>query len=654
MVHEVLPIARMEELSDIKREVLDVKGNILYLTKDFSQVRSQILGIPLEAAVNRDDLMDGVSTDEIIPNAVCLSYSGEEAGYLGRNLLTGLPGDVIKPGDLKGKFQVLVAGSSFAKGSSRIHAPLAFREAGINIIIAESERIFAENSANCGIYIIDPESEAAKEILDRKSPSMSEVMSGMSSITQEIMKSGGLLPFFRRFENGHVNLPVVENKKRPMTITEKIIAKKLESQNQDKIAYVKPGEEYILEPDQYYGYEIQSSAVISALKDEFGERIVARRPEKITLHNDHTALLNDAKSRNLRKNQAAFGRSLSITVYEADEKKGAPAICHTKMMEDHVLPGQLVLGNDSHTDTLGVLNCLAVGKGAVDLAGAIAYDRMTLKVPESIRVNLSGKLKPGVTIKDFMLQFGSMEELRDEKIGSGRIFEFGGEALEDISIDEQLKLTNMSIELLGFGGIIEPNARIIDYLKRKRGLSDEEITSRVVENDKDAEYYHVFDFDLSTVEPTVAEPGNPQNGRPLSEIKEQNIKINKVYLGSCTHGTVEDLKHAADVLRGRKISKDVRLYVQASSLANQKEAEEKGYLKDIINAGGERLPIGCGACMNAGPGSTEKGEIGLFATNRNLPNRTGKGETYLSSVPVAVASAVMGYICGPEDLPSID
>lgn len=208
----------------------------------------------------------------------------------------------------------------------------------------------------------------------------------------------------------------------------------------------------------------------------------------------------------------------------------------------------------------------------------------------------------------------------------------------------------MSVELLGFTGILEPNIQMLSYIAEHRGMSADEIMSLMVTSDKDAEYAHIFDFDLSSVEPTVATPGDTQNGRPLSEIESQHIKIDKAYIGSCTHGTPEDLKQAADVLRGRKISPDVELYVQASSVTNQHIAETAGYVQDILDAGAQLLPIGCGACMNAGPGSTEEGEIGIFATNRNFPGRTGRGEAYLANPAVTAASAIKGEICGPQSL----
>lgn len=633
------------------KEDLICAGKVLYLTQDSDLIRFQLEGNSI-TEITESELLDNISTDEILPNKAALAYSGREVGHLGNHALTGLKGGVIKPGDLmKEGFSTLVAGNSFARGSSRIHAPLALKEAGIRTIIANAERIFSENCVNTGIYIVDSESTEAKRLLSGHSINLEEIIKNLSPQAKEIIRAGGLLSYLREINDGNLKIPEYFTKPRPMTIAEKIVAKKvLKPDMTTGLSYVMPGQEYIVIPDKYYGYELQSSAVINSLKTEFGDDIPAKRPDKVSLDNDHTALLSTEVTQVLRDGQADFARKLGITVYEADPVSGAPAICHTRMLEGHALPGELILGNDSHTCTVGSLNTLAVGKGAIDLAGAIAFDQMTLKVPETIRINLRGKLPAGVTTKDFMLQFGAMPQLKADRIGSGRVFEFGGEALGDIPFDEQIKLTNLSIELLGFTGVIEPNSQMLDFLKNKRGLSEEEVNNLTVKSDEDAQYSHVFDIDLSTVEQTVSEPGDTQNGRPLSEIKELRIKPDKIYIGSCTHGTVGDLEQAASILRGRKIADGVKLYVQASSINNLEDAKARGYIQELIDAGAELLPIGCGACMNAGPGSTEDGEIGLFATNRNFPGRTGKGETYLSSPLVAAASAIEGYICGPEDI----
>lgn len=640
----------VERLGPQLEKELRITGNILYLTKDPSLIRQQLEGKQL-SNIPQEDLIENISTDVIIPNKACLSWTGKEEGHLGNFVLTGLNGGVIKPGEVtKGNFQALVAGSSFARGSSRIHAPLALQEAGINLVIADAERIFRDNCVNCGIHLIKPGSESAQRLLRQEAVATDEVLKEMPQISQDIMRVGGLLSYLKAIEEKRLSIPTIATAPRPMTMTEKIIAQKAVNQEGNiGVTAVAPGDECVVEPDSYYGYELQSAATRKALKTAFGDNVKARRPKKISLHNDHTALLiDDGSSQIQRQEQTLFAKPLGITIYETDKVRGAPAICHTKMLEDHALPGQLILGNDSHTCTLGVVNALAIGKGAIDLAGAIAYDKMVLTVPESIRVNLHGKLQKGVTMKDFMLQFGARKELKEERQGSGRVFEFGGEALSEIPFDEQIKLTNMSVEFLGFSGIVEPNKQIVKYLKEKRSMTDKQILKLMVLSDRDAEYAFTFNIDLSTIEPTVATPGDTQNGRPLSEIEKQHIRIQKAYLGSCTHGTPEDLRQAAEVLRGKKIAEGVKLFVQASSFGNLDEAEKKGYIKDLTDAGAELLPIGCGACMNAGPGSTEEGEIGIFATNRNFPGRTGKGQTYLASPAVVAASAIKGVICGPH------
>lgn len=628
---------------------LRITGKILYLTNDPSLIRQQLEGKQL-SNVPQEELIQGISTDEIIPNKACLSYTGKEEGHLGNFVLTGLRGGVIKPGEVAaGNFQVLVAGPSFAKGSSRIHAPLALQEAGIKIIVAQAQRIFKGNCVDLGVNVVDSMSKASN-LLSQKSTDMQSIFDDLSQISQEVVMHKGLLKYLGALEQGKVQVPAVNIPKRPMTISEKIFASHvLNPDGSTSVQFIKPGVECVLVPDKYYGYELQTPIVRAALREEFGDKIPVKRKEKVTLHNDHTALLQEETSTIQRNEQSAWGKSLGVTVYELT-KNGAPAICHTKMLEDYALPGNLILGNDSHTCTLGVLNNLAIGEGALKLAGAIAYDRMIATVPETIRVDLEGVLPKGVSMKDFMLMFGAMPRLKDDKIGNGRVFEFGGEALNTIPFDEQIKLTNMSVEFLGYTGIVEPNEQVVFYLKKHRNLSQEEIRSLMVKPDENAEYSHRFIIDLSTIEPTVATPGDTQNGRPLSEIERQNIPIQKAYLGSCTHGTPEDLRQAAEVLRGKKVADGVKLFVQASSIGNLEEAKNKGYIQDLLDAGAVLLPIGCGACMNAGPGSTEEGETGIFATNRNFPGRTGKGQTYLASPAVVAASAIKGFICGPKNL----
>lgn len=632
-------------------EEFQLNGRVLYLTEDPELIRRQLEGEDL-SGIAIEQLLTEVSTDEIAPNRVCLRYTGHEENLLGNNLLTGLRGGVIKPGDIEaGGFEAIVAGPSFGRGSSRYHAQLALLEAGIKLLVAQPERIFEENAINAGINVVPPNSDAARQILNTKHISIEALRAHLSSVSKDIMSAGSLVNYLRHLEQSEFSYPQPDQAPRPMTMIEKMIAKKTHMSNLlVGVKYVQPGDVVIARPDEYYGYELQTTAVRESLKKEFGDDIPVKRREKAYFFNDHTALLNTPETQTQRKEQQLFADKYAIINFENDPETGAPAICHTKMLEDHALPGQLILGNDSHTCTLGALGAAAIGKGAADLAGALAFDKMVMRVPETIRINLTGKLQNGATMKDVMLKLGASEKLKTERIGSFRVLEFGGEALEDVPFDEQIKLTNIATELQGFTGIIEPNTQMFRYLNKMRGMNLQEFSERIVLSDENAQYFDTIDLDLSIVETMVATPGDTQNGVPLSEVAGQNIKIQEAYIGSCTHGTVEDLKQAAEVAEGRKIAEGVKFYIQASSIENLREAKAKGYIQTLIDAGAILLSIGCGACMNAGPGSTEEGETAIGALNRNYPGRTGKGKMYLSNASVATASAIAGYICGPDDL----
>lgn len=641
--------------TNIESETFRLSGRILYLTQDQELVKKQLNGEDIPKP-NSNDLAFGVSTDEIAPNKICLQYTGNEQNLLGNNLLTGFREGSISTGQiLNGGFEVIVAGPSFGRGSSRYHAPIALQEAGIKVIITEPERIFGENAVNAGIHILSPDEPVSTILLSNHPIQKEQLTSHLSPVSKDIMSSGSLIRYLDLLEQGKFDYPIPQQQERSMTMIEKMIAKRTYTDNaRVGVSFVKPGDECIVRPDKYYGYELQTTVVRRALTDEFEDNVMVRNPEKALFFNDHTALLKSDVVAIQQAEQAKFAEEHGITNYENDPINGAPAICHTKMIEDHAEPGQLILGNDSHTCTLGVTNTLAIGKGAADLAGALAFDKMVVKVPQTIRVNLHGKLKNGATMKDFMLHFGSLPEMKGDStnkgIASGRVLEFGGDALHDIPIEEQLKLTNMAVELQAFTGIVEPNTQTYLFLNKKRGMQFGEFTEKMVMSDSSASYFDEYSFNLNNIEPTIATPGDTQNGVKLSEITKLNIAIQKAYIGSCTHGTPEDLKQAAEVLRGRKIANGVKLYIQASSQNNLHTAEELGYIQTLVDAGAELLPIGCGACMNAGPGSTEEGEVGIFATNRNYPGRTGKGETYLANPAVVAASAVKGTICGPDEL----
>jgi 3-isopropylmalate/(R)-2-methylmalate dehydratase large subunit len=242
-----------------------------------------------------------------------------------------------------------------------------------------------------------------------------------------------------------------------------------------------------------------------------------------------------------------------------------------------------------------------------------------------------------------------MPEMKDDLIGSNRVFEFGGNALNDMPFDDQIVLTNMAIEGQGFTGIIEPNRQLIQYIMERHSLSFSEVRNKLVYPDKDAKYPYIFDIDLTKIERMIALPGDTQNGIPLSSL--DNTPVNFAYIGSCTGGKYKDLKEAAEVLNGRKIADWITMKVQASSLSVFRKAKEDGLIDIFKSAGAQIIQPGCGDCMGATKDAFEKEEIVISDTNRNFPGRMGKKRTvYLANPAVVAASAILGRIGSPQEL----
>lgn len=620
-------------------------GRVFYLTKDPGLIRAQIKGEDI-GPVSQNQLRDRISTDEIAPSTTCMRFSDAES--LGKYLLTGIP--EINQNDLKGKFQALVVGKSFGRGSSREHAQLALKGAGIELVIADSiERIFNDNCTNYGIYTLTSDSSQAAQILQNRKIDIESLLSSKDIISQEIAKYDGLLPYTKARLEGNIKLPDVYTAPRPMTIAEKIIAKHAKTNSRIGVPAVKPSDVLFAKIDSGYAYELQSVISQEVLEKSFPDNAPVR-PEKFYLFEDHLALMesDDPVTTRHRNQQKEFAKKYNLKLYEVTDE-GVEGICHTVMVERHILPGDLVLGNDSHTCTGGAANALAIGKGASEFAAALLTEDVPIKVPESIRFNLAGKLPDGVTSKDLMLYVLSMPEMKDDLIGSNRVFEFGGETLNQMPFDDQIVLTNMAIEGQGFTGIIEPNRQLIQYIMNRHSLSFSEVRNKLVYPDKDAKYSYIFDIDLSKIERMIALPGDTQNGISLSQL--DNTPVNFAYIGSCTGGKYKDLKEASEVLNGRKIADWITMKVQASSLSVYRRANEDGLIDIFEKAGAQIIQPGCGDCMGATKDAFEKEEIVISDTNRNFPGRMGKKRTvYLANPAVVAASAILGRIGSPEEL----
>jgi 3-isopropylmalate/(R)-2-methylmalate dehydratase large subunit len=320
---------------------------------------------------------------------------------------------------------------------------------------------------------------------------------------------------------------------------------------------------------------------------------------------------------------------------------GQYGICHTLSHEEAlVLPGDVYVGGDSHTNTTGALGAFACGLGHTDIAYVLLNGKIWFKVPETLYFKLNGKLPDHVMAKDLILKI--IGDIGTDG-GAYRTMQFGGSGIDEMSVESRLTLCNMTTEAGAKNGIVEPDQKVVDYLT-SRGASS--IT--LVKGDSDAEYAKVYEYESSEMEPTVAKPFSPENTVVVREAP--NVDLDKSYIGSCTGAKYEDLEAAAKILKGRKVK--IRTEVLPAAISIYKRAMENGLLKIFLDAGATVGPPTCGACCGAHMGVLAKDEICISTTNRNFPGRMGHvdSQTYLSSPLVAAASAVTGKITDPRDL----
>ena len=320
---------------------------------------------------------------------------------------------------------------------------------------------------------------------------------------------------------------------------------------------------------------------------------------------------------------------------------GQYGICHTLSHEEAlVLPGEVYVGGDSHTNTTGALGSFACGLGHTDIAYVLLNGKIWFKVPETILLKLNGKLPEHVMAKDYILKI--IGDIGTDG-GAYKAMQFVGTGIDEMSVEERLTLTNMTTEAGAKNGIIEPDQKVLDYLA-VRGAKD----LSPVKGDSDAEYAETFEYEASEMEPLVAKPYSPENVCVAREAP--SVELDKAYIGSCTGAKLEDLEAVAKILKGKKVK--IRTEVLPAAISIYKKALDKGLIKIFLDAGATVGPPTCGACCGAHMGVLAKGEICISTTNRNFPGRMGhvESQTYLSSPLVAAASAVTGKITDPRDL----
>ena len=361
---------------------------------------------------------------------------------------------------------------------------------------------------------------------------------------------------------------------------------------------------------------------------------------KIALVMDHFAPNKDIKSAQQCKVCRDFSRKHDIVnFYDVGDMGVEHALLPEKGL---TAPGELIIGADSHTCTYGALGAFSTGVGSTDLAAGMATGKAWFKVPSAIKFVLKGKKTPWISGKDVILHIIG-------KIGvDGALYqsmEFTGEGVSELSMDDRFTICNMAIEAGAKNGIFPVDEKTMEYIKKR---VNREVT--VFEADEDAEYTATYEIDLSALRPTVACPHLPENTKTTDELEK--IEVQQAVIGSCTNGRIEDMRIAAEILKGRHVAKDVRTIVIPATQEVYLQCIEEGLAKIFIEAGAIVSTPTCGPCLGGHMGILAEGERSISTTNRNFVGRMGHitSEIYLSSPAVAAASAVKGYICSPEDL----
>ena len=633
-------------------------GRILFLCDNDERITRQLAGENLtrEQAV---PLRDNISTDEITPTTVMTVYDDRLADFPYVGYRAGNATPIGKGAVRQGGFAVVVAGKRYGKGSSRESSPMAERSAGIRLVIAESfERIYRQNAHNVGL-LTSTDLGLVERIQRCEAIPLAEFTDGLDELTQHIIRAGGMLAFSKKYMQGAAGRPTPVVTDRPRSLAHKII-----DRNLVRVPWFpadapppKVGEGVFLKVDWRFSHEYFTGMAAHLMEGAFGKPAPISDPSTIVAFQDHLTYVT--RSPVHRKMGLIEGvRSLADGHYEfvngygvkghgaVPGSLGSEGICHAMMAERYVLPGQVVVGTDSHTPHSGSLGALCFGVGATDMANAWVSGLARCKYPGVCLVELRGRLQPGVHAKDVVLEL-----LRSPYIaeggGIGMVFEYAGQVVERMSVDDRATLTNMVAELGGFSGIVAPDAQTVKFLKERRSVDF--AIEPWMRSDPGVVYEKVISIDCSAIEPMFAAPGDPGNGVPYSRIG-RSVPVDIAYCGSCTAGKRADFDEYLEVFswglqHGLKAPRKVSLFLQFGTQDVKRYCEEKNMLPVFEQVGAEMLMPGCGACANCGPGSsTDAGQVTVSAINRNFPGRSGPGQVWLASPASVAASALAGEL----------
>jgi 3-isopropylmalate/(R)-2-methylmalate dehydratase large subunit len=416
-----------------------------------------------------------------------------------------------------------------------------------------------------------------------------------------------------------------------MNIIEKIMAKA------SGYKHVQPGDIIEAKIDKAMMNDITGPLAVKTFKEMGGRKVWD--PERAIIILDHLVPANSDQSANLHRILRTFSKNQNLKhFYDV----GRGGVCHQIMVEKHVMPGEMIVGADSHTCTYGALGAFATGIGSTEIASVLLRGRLWFKVPKTINILFSGNLKPLVAPKDLILyitgQFGA-----DGATYMG--IKFSGEVIRNMSIEGRMTLCNMLVEMGAKNGIVEPDDKTSKYLINRKRVPFEFIT-----DDLDAHYDHVVEYDASNIEPMIACPPSVDNVKPVSEIG--NISIDQALIGSCTNGRLEDLRIAAKIVHGKKVKKGVRALVIPASQEVYNEAVKEGLIETFVAANILVCNPNCGPCYGGHLGLLASGETCVSSTNRNFIGRMGSSDAlvYLASPATVAASAVKGKIIDPRSL----
>ena len=650
-----------------RRFALSPGKRVLYLTKDPQKIRQQLAGtLTLRMSdVAAEDLLDDINTDAMTPAWVCFDYDPAD---IAKNAYAGLVinGARLIPADalVNAGFEVIVAGAQKGVGSSRETAAQCEVFSGSKLAIASSfAPIHARNNINIGQLMGDH--TMLRRLEAGESIALAEFTQGHDAITALIIESGGLLPFCARLDKGEIKVPATGTGKRPMNLTEKILAAKLLPGQGE---YVKPGDAVLVKVDAGYSHEFTTAQVDFFLAAEYGAGYKLQNPAKFAVFEDHliyaTGVASMAKFadkiQKLRDVQRDFAARTGVRNYSAVDGV-SPGICHQVAREKFLDPGDFVQATDSHTCMGGASGALSWGVGSTEYAALLYWGFTPIAVPESIRFELTGTLRDGVSAKDVMLHILATFAKREDTLN--RVMEFGGTGLFALAPDERATLANMATECSARGAVMEVDDTMLHWIMARRpGVSIDALRAKVVSPDPGAHHDGgVHQIDLASIRPMVATPGDPdhgiasdpKNGALIPEIG--SVKIEIAYGGSCTAGKRDDIDMYARVMAdaeksGKRVANGVRFYLQFGSQDVEAYAKAQGYTDLFARTGVEVIKPGCGACIGCGPGVSERGEqVTVSAINRNYKGRSGPGRLYLASPLTVAASAVKGEIVEYQD-----